>query len=202
MSAVSSPLRQLSELSFIGAFLYAFLSQADHYSSLVASCSSRAVADWVITFIAPLAMYLVYGTSWMVLDLLGVCKRYKVQQQKQQGTLVNYRKAWAVAARNWVISGVYGYLLTLYVMPWRNRLAGGTGKAALTEGQGLPSFSWWFLLEMAVFVLIEELCFYYSHAAVHSKLLYSECMGEEEERVQGMDRIGGVEQDRDERSSR
>lgn len=89
--------------------------------------------------------------------------KYKIQEdpitEKHKPML---KKTLQVVVFNQTVIGIPFMVLTYYLFEWRGCAFHGE----------LPTFHW-FLLELTVFSLVEELGFYYSHRMMHHRNLYS-----------------------------
>nr|XP_022321750.1 fatty acid hydroxylase domain-containing protein 2-like isoform X1 [Crassostrea virginica] len=89
--------------------------------------------------------------------------KYKIQEEpvneKHKPML---QRAVQVVLFNQTVIALPFMVVMYHLMKWRG---------CVFQGE-LPTFQW-FLLELAVFSLVEELCFYYSHRTLHHRSLYS-----------------------------
>lgn len=121
---------------------------------------------WVYgTLAVNIAVYWMVGalyTIWDVTNKPGAIMRYKIQPGMNEP--VNTKRLLKVIG--WVLFNqiVVTFLMSVMsyrAMQWR-------GYPSIRE---LPTFHW-VLFEIAVLILVEEIGFYYSHRALHSKFVY------------------------------
>lgn len=107
-------------------------------------------------------VYWVVGTIYLLIEMLDKPKwllRYKIQPNKSQVNYASMGKLLPVVLLNQVISGIISYHLIVY-----------KHSNGLNQTQ-VPTLTR-FLVEWAVFILVREVLFYYSHRVLHSSLLY------------------------------
>ncbi|MEE6478311.1 hypothetical protein FKM82_011812 [Ascaphus truei] len=113
----------------------------------------------------PSLSFWVYNAVLMLIDLTGkpnFITRYRIQLGKNNPVdNVKLRQAALTVLFNQLFISLPMVLLMYPVMQWRGNPCG-------TE---LPTFHW-VLLELSVFVLIEEILFYYSHRLFHHPSIY------------------------------
>ncbi|MEE6478308.1 hypothetical protein FKM82_011812 [Ascaphus truei] len=117
------------------------------------------------TMMIPSLSFWVYNAVLMLIDLTGkpnFITRYRIQLGKNNPVdNVKLRQAALTVLFNQLFISLPMVLLMYPVMQWRGNPCG-------TE---LPTFHW-VLLELSVFVLIEEILFYYSHRLFHHPSIY------------------------------
>uniref|UniRef100_A0A8C3F3L5 Fatty acid hydroxylase domain containing 2 n=2 Tax=Chrysemys picta bellii TaxID=8478 RepID=A0A8C3F3L5_CHRPI len=125
--------------------------------------------EWAIFFLGtalvPSLVYWCFNGLLMVADVTGkptFITRYRIQLGKNDPVdPAKLRQAVHTVLLNQLFISLPMMMLMLPIMKWR-------GQPCSKE---LPTFHW-FLLELSIFILVEEILFYYSHRLVHHPLLY------------------------------
>ncbi|XP_065266098.1 fatty acid hydroxylase domain-containing protein 2 [Emys orbicularis] len=125
--------------------------------------------EWAIFFLGtalvPSLVYWGFNGLLMVADVTGkptFITRYRIQLGKNDPVdPAKLRQAVHTVMLNQLFISLPMMMLMLPIMKWR-------GQPCSKE---LPTFHW-FLLELSIFILVEEILFYYSHRLVHHPLLY------------------------------
>ena len=130
---------------------------------------ARIPGEYLSTYGSMILHLLVFwsysGVLWYI-DVFypDIWKKYKVQPNTERPTGEDYKKCARQVICNQIIFTVPLNILLHYMMEWRTNGAYTTINYWPTFGQ--------FILEMIVFLLIEEILFYYLHRLCHHKLLY------------------------------
>lgn len=111
------------------------------------------------------SVYWSFGSLFLLMDLTGlpaVFRKYKVQPGTNEP--VNIKKLFklvAVVHFNQLLLGPASMWVAYYLMQWRG----------FDATPSLPTFHY-VLGELAVFIIVEEIAFYYTHRLLHHRLLY------------------------------
>ncbi|XP_077292573.1 fatty acid hydroxylase domain-containing protein 2 isoform X2 [Arctopsyche grandis] len=121
---------------------------------------------WVIySTIFTTLVYWFFGGIYTILDVTNkpaFLRRYKIQPGTNEPVEgARLRSVIMVVLMNQIVVGLPFGAFLYYLMSWR-------GFPPVRE---LPTFHW-VLLELAIFILAEEIGFYYSHRLLHNKYLY------------------------------
>lgn len=117
------------------------------------------------TFLATFLVYWGAGLIYTFIDLTGkpgFLLRYKIQDNSPYP--VKFSKVWHVIKQvliNQILIGLPFAVVGYHLMKWRG----------YDNGVDLPTFQW-VLLELTVYILMEELGFYYSHRLLHHPKVY------------------------------
>ncbi|XP_076316041.1 fatty acid hydroxylase domain-containing protein 2-like isoform X2 [Tachypleus tridentatus] len=117
------------------------------------------------TFLVTFAVYWGVGGLYTVMDLTGkpaFLLRYKIQENVPYP--VKHTQVLRVIKQvlvNQIIMGIPFLIIGHYFMNLRG----------YSTGKELPTFQW-VLLELSVFILVEEVAFYYSHRVLHHPRFY------------------------------
>uniref|UniRef100_A0A0B6YNK3 Fatty acid hydroxylase domain-containing protein n=1 Tax=Arion vulgaris TaxID=1028688 RepID=A0A0B6YNK3_9EUPU len=118
------------------------------------------------SFIYTTAVFWFANIFFIMLDVMGwpsFLLKYKIQSDKNCPlVMADLKKAVKVALFNQTIVGLPFTLAMFFLMRWRG---------CSVSPDDLPTFQW-AVVEMTVFTLIEELCFYYSHRLFHHPRIY------------------------------
>uniref|UniRef100_A0A8D0GYA2 Fatty acid hydroxylase domain containing 2 n=1 Tax=Sphenodon punctatus TaxID=8508 RepID=A0A8D0GYA2_SPHPU len=125
--------------------------------------------EWIFFLLGaalvPTLVFWCFNGILLVADVTGkpvFFTRYRIQLGKDYPVdTVKLCKAIRTVLFNQVFISLPMVLLMFPIMRWRGELC----------GIELPTFHW-FLLELAIFSLVEEILFYYSHRLLHHPLLY------------------------------
>ncbi|XP_054288455.1 fatty acid hydroxylase domain-containing protein 2-like isoform X2 [Macrosteles quadrilineatus] len=136
------------------------------WDQILDTVGENPVTFWVYgSLIWTLSVYWTLGAIYTVLDVVNkpaALRRYKTQPGTNEP--VETKKLIKVICQvlfNQLVVGLPVAYLSYYLMMWR-------GGAPLRE---LPTFHW-VLAELALFIIIEEIGFYYSHRLLHWRHLY------------------------------
>uniref|UniRef100_A0A8C8VFU0 Fatty acid hydroxylase domain containing 2 n=1 Tax=Pelusios castaneus TaxID=367368 RepID=A0A8C8VFU0_9SAUR len=125
--------------------------------------------EWALfllgTALVPSLVYWWFNGLLMVADVTGrpnFITRYRIQLGKNDPVdTAKLQQAVYTVLCNQVLISLPMMMLMFPVMKWRGHPC----------QEQLPTFHW-FLLELSIFILLEEILFYYSHRLVHHPLLY------------------------------
>jgi len=117
------------------------------------------------TFVVSLTVYWVIGIIYTLIDITGqpaALLKYKMQPGKNE-PLERWRltKVVLIVLFNQFVIGIPATVFCYHLMKWRGS----------SFGLQLPTFQW-VLLELVVFILVEEVGFYYAHRMLHHPFLY------------------------------
>ncbi|XP_054266575.1 fatty acid hydroxylase domain-containing protein 2-like isoform X1 [Macrosteles quadrilineatus] len=136
------------------------------WDRILDTVGENPVTFWVYgTLIWTVSVYWSLGAIYTVLDVINkpaALRRYKIQPGTNEP--VETKKLIKVICQvlfNQLVVGLPVAYLSYYLMMWR-------GGPPLRE---LPTFHW-VLAELALFIIIEEISFYYSHRLLHWRHLY------------------------------
>lgn len=118
---------------------------------------------FIVLFVVPLVWFYFYGFLLFLVDMLG-SPEFRARYKVQKSIVINsgeYWNAFKVSLFNWFFLTLpYIYSISYYVVP---RL--------VPSMPPLPTV-WVFVRDMAVYILVEEVMFYFSHRALHHPSLY------------------------------
>lgn len=151
-------------LAAAAAWVWVQYRGAAAYLWLQSFAGSDEAAAFVLIAVLPLITFVAFGTLEACVDLLPAFesfrRMYKIQQHYHPDASA-YKRAALVAARNFGLTFPYAALICWVLMPWRGAAAGSV----------MPS-TWDLISNLAVFVVVEEFLFYYSHKLLHRPSIY------------------------------
>ncbi len=137
-------------------------SVEQHYNSLVSShFSSPQNAELVLSIAVFIGLYWALGGLFFLLDLTrkpAFLYRYKIQPQSSQVNSASVRRLLKQVLLNQALTVLFTFALSS--VRW-----------STPPQQSIPSLSR-LVLEFTCFLLVEEVCFYYSHRLLHHPSLY------------------------------
>ncbi|KAI9594311.1 hypothetical protein BDF19DRAFT_405569 [Syncephalis fuscata] len=165
--AVTSSVVKLDNVIAIAGFFMVLMLPFHWYAPLIWARLTRYsdFAVFLLSFIVTTLVFWPYALLMGVIDLYEfpkVYKKYRIQPNKKKDVFW-YRKAIRQALYNWVfVNFPAGLMLYGFIAYGQDR--------ALTK-ELLPSFSR-LAQEIVVFVIAEEVCFYYTHRLLHHPRIY------------------------------
>lgn len=114
-------------------------------------------------FIVPMIWFYVYGFILFLVDFLGT-NSFREKFKVQKDIIISKEQYWSavkVSLFNWICVGLpYIYWLSYYIVPW-----------LIPNMPPFPTVKIFFR-DMTVYILVEEVMFYFSHRALHFPAFY------------------------------